>query len=173
MNPEAREIKNKLRNLRADIHAEGAIEYARRSKALKGQLEELAFRLYNSGMSIVAVGQEMGTKHWKTTKDLIDAAQARRSVHTQVDPGTFHIEAVGPDEWSVQAWEWTSDSAQHDPYTGLVGVKVVRSPVLAVVPITTGNYDVNTPLHAELADWRNRTSPVVEAFKREAGLNNG
>lgn len=175
MIPEVQEIKTQLRVLRNVLYQEMEDEYTKRSRDLRGQLEEVAYRLYNTGMSVSAVGRAMGTRHWKTTRDLLDAAIARREGPVKPE-GSFTIsrlpaDAHGPDHYAVQVWAWTSETETvAKPYTGTIAVRVVRSPVLAVVPYAHEGFDVGTPLHSELAAWRIRTSPVVEAFKKEAGL---
>lgn len=165
MLPEAKRIREEMATLKASMRAEMEKEFIKRSAEHRMRLEDLAWQLHRSGMSVRKAGLEVGTSNWRTAKDFIVAAEKRHALSAKPD-GWFQIEDLGNGLFAIEASGWGEEE-----FTGRIAVEVIRDPVLAVVPHSGDGYQDNTPLHWTLSDWRNRDdSPLVIEFMQKAGL---
>ena len=151
-------IRGQLAALRAQINAEKEAEYIARSLDLRTRLDDTLYYMHASGTSINAIAKAYGTKNWLTVKEAINRASVRHNAGTGAD--RIAVQETGPNAYSVTVGAgWTSATGQG--YAGTITVKT-NAPLKAVLP---DGEPYNTPLHAELADWRNRpNSALVQAF---------
>jgi len=177
-------IRAQLAALRAQINAESEAEFLRRGATLTQELEDTVYAMHNNGISLNKIAQVYGTKNWRTVKELYVAAQSRRSgaetlgatpvtTTTYSDAGTVSVSLTDP---AVQGYTVTVApgwvSMTEEPYAGTVGVRL-RPEFGAVLAWNGGHraYPMNTPLHKELGDWRNRKdSAVVQMLLQVSGL---
>ncbi len=151
-------IRGQLAALRAQINAEKEAEYVARSLELRTRLDDTLYYMHVGGASVNAIAKAYGTKNWLTVKEAINRASVRHNAGTGAARAA--VQMTGDNTYSVMvAPGWTSTTGQE--YAGTIAVKT-NAGLRAVLP---DGEPTDTPLHRELADWRNRTdSPVVRAF---------
>ena len=151
-------IRGQLAALRAQINAEKEAEYVARSLDLRTRLDDTLYYMHASGTSINAIAKAYGTKNWLTVKEAINRASIRHNA--EAGTGGAVVRNTGENRYSVTVPPgWTSATGQG--YAGTVQVKT-NAGLRAVLPDGEPN---DTPVHRELADWRNRkNSALVQAF---------